>query len=258
MQENSSIQTDKIKDRVLGDEWFGWDGDLKRYEGIINERESVFICLASLVIILASLCGLFFWYLISPRLKEFHPLLPYISGWILLSLIIVSIICFILMVSGIRAGKRNSLIFLLIPWTFKLGERFGISKDRVANSFIKVSNILSRAFIRKHSLDRLLILLPRCLESGVRQAIIQFKQRYSSCEIFTAAGGDAAREIIRQNKPKAIIAVACERDLISGIQDVARRIPVIAIPNKRTDGPCKNTLIDVEELEGAIKFCLNK
>lgn len=257
MQESKSVQTEKVKDRVLGDEWVDWDGSLKSYEGVINEKRSIFISLALLALILVALSGFLFWYLISPRLREFHPLLPFLSGVFLLSLAIVSMIQFVLTVSGIRAGKHNSLIFWLMPLTFKLGERFGISKDRVANSFIKVSNILSRAFIKRERLDRLLIILPRCLESEVRKRIAQFKESYKTCEIFTAAGGDAARQIIRENKPRAIIAVACERDLISGIQDVARKIPVIAIANKRPEGPCKNTFIDVAELEDAIQFCLN-
>jgi hypothetical protein len=54
-------------------------------------------------------------------------------------------------------------------------------------------------------------------------------------------------------RPQAIIAVACERDLVSGLQDVAPKIPVFAIPNKRPEGPCKNTFINIEELEASIK-----
>jgi hypothetical protein len=48
--------------------------------------------------------------------------------------------------------------------------------------------------------------------------------------------------------------VACERDLVSGIHDVAPRIPIIGIPNTRPLGPCKDTMIDVEKFRSAIRF----
>jgi hypothetical protein len=50
------------------------------------------------------------------------------------------------------------------------------------------------------------------------------------------------------------LALACERDLMSGLKDIAEKIPVIAIPNKRPEGPCKNTHISVRELDEALKF----
>lgn len=65
-----------------------------------------------------------------------------------------------------------------------------------------------------------------------------------------------ARLQIERMKPKAIITMACERDLVSGIQDVAEEIPVIAIPNRRPEGPCKNTEVNPEEVEEAIGRCL--
>ena len=59
-----------------------------------------------------------------------------------------------------------------------------------------------------------------------------------------------------ENKPKAAIAVACERDLTSGIQDM-RHIPVLGVFNKRPNGPCVDTLINIHEVEDAIRFLTN-
>ena len=71
--------------------------------------------------------------------------------------------------------------------------------------------------------------------------------------IVTAGGGEEARKAIGQYRPTLILAVACERDLLSGIRDVAERVPVLAIPNKRPEGPCKNTCLQIERLEEILK-----
>ena len=72
--------------------------------------------------------------------------------------------------------------------------------------------------------------------------------------IVTAAGGEEARRAIKEYRPSLILAIACERDLISGIKDVAERIPILAIPNKRPEGPCKNTHLQLAELDEALDF----
>ena len=41
---------------------------------------------------------------------------------------------------------------------------------------------------------------------------------------------------------------------MSGIKDVAEKIPVLAIPNKRPEGPCKNTEVYLSELDETLKF----
>ena len=43
---------------------------------------------------------------------------------------------------------------------------------------------------------------------------------------------------------------------LSGIQDISDQIPVIGIPNIRPEGLCKNTTIDIHELDEAIKAFL--
>lgn len=77
-------------------------------------------------------------------------------------------------------------------------------------------------------------------------------------KVVTAGGGEQAREAIRQYRPTFILALACERDLMSGIRDVADKIPVLAIPNKRPEGPCKNTDVYIEELEETLRFITDR
>ena len=51
-----------------------------------------------------------------------------------------------------------------------------------------------------------------------------------------------------------IVAVACDRDLTSGIQDIYP-LPVYGILNKRQNGPCYDTDVDLEKVEeGVINF----
>ena len=71
----------------------------------------------------------------------------------------------------------------------------------------------------------------------------------------------AAREVVESvasvidKRPDMIIGVACERDLTSGIQDTYP-IPVFGIYNKRPHGPCFNTDVDVELVEGGMRTFL--
>lgn len=66
-------------------------------------------------------------------------------------------------------------------------------------------------------------------------------------------GGTLAREAVRTLRPKAVVAVACERDLTSGILDCIG-LPVIGVTNGRPHGPCHNTTIDLQAVEKAIRF----
>jgi hypothetical protein len=135
----------------------------------------------------------------------------------------------------------------------RIAGSLGISRDRLSHSFIRVSNELAGDV---RGSGPVLVLFPRCLRSDVRSAAREICSAYDEVILHTAPGGTEARKIIRDTSPGAIVAVACERDLISGIQDVAPRIPVIGIPNTRPEGPCSNTIIDTDELKAAIDHFL--
>ncbi len=68
-----------------------------------------------------------------------------------------------------------------------------------------------------------------------------------------ATGGTLARKIVLDARPEAIVAVACERDLSSGIVDTFP-MPVMGISNERPFGPCFNTRVDLEKVKEAIRF----
>jgi len=71
--------------------------------------------------------------------------------------------------------------------------------------------------------------------------------------LFVATGGSLARRIISETRPEALVAVACENDLSSGISDTYP-LPVLGIPNERPFGPCVNTRVDLTKVKEAIAF----
>ena len=80
--------------------------------------------------------------------------------------------------------------------------------------------------------------------------LIELSDQYQ-VKIAVATGGTLARRIIVDNRPEAIVAVACELDLTSGIQD-SYPIPVVGILNERPNGPCINTKVDIQKVRDAI------
>ena len=87
------------------------------------------------------------------------------------------------------------------------------------------------------------------------QRAMDLSARYG-VPLFVAARGRYAREMISRKRPRAVVAVACERDLVSGVRDVAGRLPVLGTTLSLPDGPCKNTGADIEALEGQIRTFL--
>lgn len=90
----------------------------------------------------------------------------------------------------------------------------------------------------------------KCGKCKIKE-ILEIKKLYS-IRLFIATGGTLARKVIKEIKPKALLAVACERDLISGIMDIFP-LPIVGILNKRLNGPCINTDVSIEELKRKIR-----
>ncbi len=256
-----SIDKSEFKDRKLGDEWADWDGRSQPYEHEIEERSTTFLILAGIA--LSILAGLFIvsWYMMRPRVEQFSTVLPGVIEWSMIGvsvclLVLVSIEVFVLR----KAGKSlfpytlvERLFLLVLPKALWLGGRLGISRDRVGNSFIKVHNRVTTSNADRLNPERLLMLLPRCLGKVARSDLMSRTREYDM-RVVTAGGGEEARKAIGQFRPTLILAVACERDLLSGIKDVSERVPVLAIPNRRPEGPCKNTCLQIEKVEEILKF----
>ena len=84
--------------------------------------------------------------------------------------------------------------------------------------------------------------------------LLNLRDQYG-IRVGVATGGTLARKYVKEYRPKAIVAIACERDLASGIQDCSP-IPVLGVLNDRPFGPCFNTSVSIHGVVRAIKFFL--
>ena len=66
-----------------------------------------------------------------------------------------------------------------------------------------------------------------------------------------------AVERVKEDGVDAVVAVACEKELSQGIKGAFPKA-VIAIPNQRPKGPCKDTDVDLAEVRKAIQWLLRR
>ncbi len=244
-------------DRRLGDEWENWTGNLDESQSY-NETEGLFIIYGSLALLIL-LAGLgFILYMIEPRLALVHSTLVYAARTATVMFALISAGLAALIIASAFTGRNllfssrlgQAAATRILPLAFAIARRLGISRDRFGNSFVRFSNAVVRATYRQKA-GKTVILIPRCLKSDVRKAVQELGEQ-AGVGVFVATGGGEARQIIRRERPSAVIGVACERDLISGIRDVAPRIATMGVVNQRPEGPCKNTVVDLGELRRAI------
>lgn len=164
---------------------------------------------------------------------------------------------------------------LFLPLMELVGRCAGLDKNIVRRSFLKVNNEFVRSNAAPTSPERLLLLLPHCMQNSdchIRLhgnlgrcaacggcqlgQIRKLSERYGFHAVI-ATGGTIARRQVAAIRPRRIIAIACERDLATGIQD-CYPIPVYGILNERPQGPCRDTLVQMANLESALNFFLDK
>ncbi|MBW2610323.1 MAG: DUF116 domain-containing protein [Deltaproteobacteria bacterium] len=243
-----------------------------------------FILLLLLTCVVLVGAAIFLWLVPYIGFSNIHPQLPLIMaiGFALIVLFLIG--GAMTLVFTILRGKnlffnrriRGVVIRFLFPLLILLGKCVGMGKDQVKRSFIAINNQLVLAENRHVKPEKLLILLPHCLQN--HECAVRITGDVENCEacgkckikdlvglsakyhvpISVATGGTLARRIVVEKRPDIIIGVACERDLTSGIQD-SYPIPVFGILNKRPFGPCYDTDVDLELVErGMITFLGNE
>lgn len=168
------------------------------------------------------------------------------------------------------AGVRHATVRLFFPLMELLARAVGLDRDRLRRSFIKVNNELVLSSLRPVQPGQLLLLLPHCVQRAACDcrlvhhvdncrrcgfcpvaALLRLRDAYG-VHLAIATGGTVARRIVVNLRPQAIIAVACERDLTSGIQD-SYPVPVFGVLNERPHGPCMDTLVPLPALESIVR-----
>ena len=166
---------------------------------------------------------------------------------------------------------RSVSLKVLLPILVVVGKLAGLRREQVQHAFVAVNNELVLAQCRNGNPPRsILLLMPHCLQD--KDCEVKITHRVENCKrcgkcrikgllelsetygvsMAVATGGTIARRIVIERRPDLIIAVACERDLTSGIQDTTP-LPVYGIFNQRPFGPCLNTQVALDRVESVLK-----
>lgn len=247
-------------------------------EAVVRPKKRLFLLLIVVSLIIAALSTYGLWIVSMPGLSRISEYLPYVLGGILVVVLIAAfagIAGIVLAILGFATPPvffelAWSAVNLLFPMAIRIGRLLDVEKERVERSFIEVSNHLIRQKNVKVAPEKLLLLSPHCIQQetcvhkitrnvencrmcgGCQVGDILALTKKYQVQFAVVTGGTLARKVIKELRPKAILAIACERDLTSGIQDVFP-LPVIGVLNERPFGPCCNTRVNLTEVEKAIQ-----
>ena len=140
--------------------------------------------------------------------------------------------------------------------------------DRIV---VGLNNLAVKARRPRARPEQILVLLPSCLQAAgcPRNVVGDLAEcrRCGRCRIgplldlceragvatALVKGGQMAVKLARQRHVRAIVAVACEKELRAGILACLPKV-TLALTNRRPHGPCRETDIDVAEVEKAIAW----
>lgn len=246
-------------DRRLGHEWDEWDGSPLPNHGNFDTPPAVFFVWSalSLFAVLGLLAlGL---YVLTPRLALLGAVVPR-TLWFTLGAVIAAtwVWWLLLALSQIlrrpllpeRLAERGPFLSLM-QWTSFVANRFG-RRDWVENAAVKVYDGFASARGRRVGKGELLLLIPRCLSKAALDGVLALAGKYE-VPVFVATRGQLARRVIRERRPRAVVAVACERDMVSGLHDVAGKVPVLGLTMTLPAGPCKDAGVDLAKLEDWVR-----
>jgi hypothetical protein len=247
-------------DRRLGHEWDEWDGRPLPNRGDFRTttgRYFLFTALGLGGVTLLSATGV---YLLAPRFAAVATWLPAVLymgvgafgvlSAIWLMLIGISYLTDRALLPSLFAER--GLLLKTLRLASRVGEFFGVQRDWTDNAAVSVYNRLAWAREWRVRANELLILIPRCLSRASLDGVMEIAKRYNIAT-FVATRGAYARQAIRERKPKAVVAVACERDMVSGLHDVAGRLPVLGLTMQLPNGPCKDASIDLAKMEQFVR-----
>ena len=244
-------------------------------------RKRLFLTLILISLVIAAVSGYGVWRVSFLGLATISEHLPLILG-MLLAVVGIALAAgiggIILAILGFPApsvflGLAWSAINMMFPLAIGIGRFFEIEKERTERSFIELSNHLVRQKHIKVKPEKLLILIPHCIQNeSCPVKITRDVHNCRSCgkckvgsllkltqetgvNLAVSTGGTLARKIVADLRPQAVLAIACERDLTTGIQDIFP-LPTIGILNERPEGPCCNTDVDLSQVETAVRELL--
>jgi len=242
-------------DRRLGHEWDEWNGRPLPGGGDFSAAPGLFFRFAALTLAVLAAVAAFLLYLVAPRLVALSP--PLARGlWIALAAGLGLASLYLIVLAASFYGGRNLLperlmergpYLQLMNYASLIARVFG-KRDWVEHAAIDVYNTLAERRGRRVGKGELLVLIPRCLSKQALDGVLEIAGRYE-VPVFVATRGQLARRVIRERRPRAVVAVACERDMMTGLRDVAGKLPVLGLTMQLPNGPCRDASIDLDQME---------
>ena len=223
------------------------------------------------------LCAAFF--VVVSAISWFLPDFMAVGLWALVVMGFLGVILTVVIFAAIILRKeplpfisvRYILMKYIVPVARSFAKRTGFNADKVVWSFIVLSNDFILNQMKGRQINNIMLLLPHCIQ--LHSCGMKLTSDITNCKkcgkcvisslielsdsmavyISVASGGTMARKQLAEKRPALVLAVACERDLLSGIRDTLP-MPVIGVINQRPEGPCVNTTVDI----GAIAQLINK
>lgn len=242
-------------DRRLGHEWDEWNGRPLPRGGDFSAAPGLFFRFAVLTVATVTAAAALLLYLIGPRLGALWPPLPRVL-WGVLGLFALLQWLYLSVLAASFYSRRNLLperllergpYLQLMNYTSLVARGFG-RRDWVEHAAIDVYNTLAERRGRKVGKGELLVLIPRCLSKQALDGVLEIAGRYE-VPVFVATRGQLARRVIKERRPRAVVAVACERDMMTGLRDVAGKLPVLGLTMQLPNGPCRDATIDLDQME---------
>src|SRR6185312_14020708 len=201
-------------DRRLGHEWDEWDGQPLPNRGDYDSSPTLFFGWSALALVVGLAVAALAVFLFAPRLAGLHPALPRLL-W-----------------TALAAAA-------LVLWAW-----WGV----LFASYATGRALLPERLAERGPFLRLMRLTSRCLSKETLDGVLGIAGRYG-VPVFVATRGQLARRVIRERRPRAVVAVACERDMVSGLHDVAGKVPVLELTMTLPSGPCKDAGLNLAQLE---------
>ncbi len=242
-------------DRRLGHEWDEWNGAPLPNGGNYDSPPGLFFRWAVTALALAFALGALTLFILEPRLGAIHAMVPTIL-WAGYGILAAAALCWWLLIGLAYLTQRallpavlaeRGLFLRVMRLTSRVASLFG-RRDWVENAAVKVYNALALLRTRKVGTGELLLLIPRCLSRETLDTVLGMAGKHG-VPVFVATRGQLARRVIRERRPRAVVAVACERDMVTGLHDVAGKVPVLGLTMTLPAGPCKDAALDYETLE---------
>jgi hypothetical protein len=252
-------------DRRLGHEWDEWDGGALDNGGDFTSPTRLYFGFTAVGILLLAILAAAAVYLLAPRLALLSRRLPVALYVSIVGLVALSLAWLTLLALSVWTGRallpeklaERGLLLRTLHLAWRVGELFGVKRDWTDHASVVVYNQLALARERRVNPSELLILIPRCLSRESLDGVLEIAKRYG-VSAFVATRGQLARRVIRERRPRAVVAVACERDLVSGLHDVAGRVPVLGLPMTLPNGPCKDAALDLVRMDEFVRKYLVK